>query len=183
MSAKSDSRIRVSKLCQFLLDIIEIYIPAIMLICLFVSFIVGIVFRYVFRDPQSWTFELSSISFLQFAILSGCFVQREDEHIVFDMIYARRSKRTQCIMRIVGGIIICFTASMLIPVSIQYVGTMLGLKTQIMKLPRWCVFICFPITFVIMDIRAFIRVIFDIKALVNKTYDKVYPKTRRANEA
>ena len=183
MSERSDISIRAPKLCRFFLNVIEVYIPAIMLMCLFIAFIVGIVFRYIFRDPQSWTYELSSISFLQFAILSSCFVQREDEHIVFDMIYARRSKRTQCIMRIIGGIIVCFTATALIPTSIQYVGTMLGLKTQIMKLPRWCVFTCFPITFIIMDIRALIRLVLDIKAFVNKSYDKTYPKAKEAKKA
>ena len=178
MSAKSDVAVRASKLCQILLNAIEIYIPAIMLICLFISFIVGIIFRYIFRDPQSWTYELSSISFLQFAILASCFVQREDEHIVFDMIYAKRSKRTQCIMRILGGFIVCFTATMLIPSSVKYVSTMLGLKTQIIKMPRWMVFSCFPITFIIMDIRALFRLVLDIRSLLTKNYDKVYPRAK-----
>lgn len=181
MSDRSDKKIRAFKPFGFLLDVIEIYIPAIMLICLFSAFIAGIVFRYILKDPQSWTFELSSISFLQIAILSACFVQREDEHIVFDMIYARRSKRVQCIMRIIGGVIVCLTASVLIPTSVSYVGTMLGLKTQIMKWPRWCVFVCFPVTFIIMDIRSFVRLVMDVRSFADKTYEKKYPGTKEAS--
>ena len=156
------------KFFYVLLDVIEVYIPAVMLLCLFTSFIAGIIFRYVFRNPQPWTFELSSISFLQLAILSACFVQRNDRHIVFDMIYSRASERTQCLMRIIGGIIICFTAAVLIPTSIKYSASMYGLKTQILKWPRSIVFVCFPVSFVIMEIRYLHKVIIDFMLLFNK---------------
>ena len=147
------------KIFNVLIDLIEVYIPAVMLLCLFTSFIAGIIFRYVFRNPQPWTFELSSISFLQLAILSGCFVQRNDRHIVFDMIYSKASERAQCLMRILGGIIICFTAAILIPISIKYVASMYGLKTQILKWPRYIIFICFPLSFIIMEVMIWIWMI------------------------
>lgn len=178
MSLNSEKKNRIRRLGNILLNIIEIYIPAIMLICLFVCFIVGIIFRYLLKDPQSWTFEMSSISFLQLAILSACFVQRRDEHIVFDMVYERRSKKVQCIMRIIGGVLVCITATLLIPPSVKYASSMIGLKTQILKWPRWCVFACFPIMFTILDIRALFRLICDCKAMVKQTYEKAYPKAK-----
>lgn len=173
----SGKKSRAIRLCYVFLNVIEIYIPAIMLMCLFASFIVGIIFRYVFRNPQPWTFELSTIAFIQFVMLSACFVQREDEHIVFDMIYEKMSCRTQCWMRIISGIIVCLTSSILIPVAIKYVGTMLGLTTQILKWPRWCVFVSFPLTFIIIAIRSFCRIVLDVKSLFSKSYKKLYPST------
>ena len=81
-------------------------------------------------------------------------------------------------MRIVGGIIISFTAAMLIPVSIQYVGTMVGLETQIIRFPRWCVFVCFPVTFIIMGLRTVVRLIIDIKSAFHHNYAKLYPQNK-----
>ena len=182
MDLRPENNNRIKKFGFTLLNVIEIYIPAIMLIVLFVCFIIGIVFRYIIKNPQSWTFELSSISFLQFAILSACLVQRDDEHIVFNMVYERRSARTQCAMRIFGGVIVCFTATLLIPNAIEYVHSMIGLKTQILQWPRWCVFVCFPITFIIMDIRTVVRLIQDIQSFVMGTYEKKYPRAKERVE-
>lgn len=164
------------------MNLIEIYIPAIMLICLFVSFVVGIVFRYVFKEPQPWTYELSTVTFLNLAILSGCFVQRKNEHIVFDMVYEKQNKKIQCIMRIVGELIICFTATVLVPTAVKYVCSMSGLKTQILKWPRWCIFVCFPTTFAIMDIRALVRLILDVRGYLNGSYERQIKKERNTTE-
>lgn len=167
-------------LCCTILDLVEIAIPAIMLLCLFVSFIAGIVFRYLLRDPQAWTFELSTVAFLQLTILSACYVQREDQHIAFDMIYERMSLKAQCLMRIIGNIVVVFTATMLIPAAIKYVGTMADLSTQVLKWPRWAIFVCLPLTFLIMDIRAGHRAVLDIGSYLKGTYKKEYPKTKGA---
>ena len=155
-------RMQVMKVCRLLLDIIEIYIPAIMLICLFTSFIIGVFFRYVLKNPQPWTFELSSISFLWFVVLSWCFVQRHDRHVAFDMVYENTTQKTQRFMRIFSGVIIFTTVTILIVTSIKYVYSMSNLKTQIMKLPRSYTFICFPIAFIILDIRILHNLLIDI---------------------
>ena len=154
-----------------------------MLLCLFTSFIVGIVFRYLFRNPQPWTYELSTIAFVQFAILSSCYVQRQDEHIVFDMIYEKMSSKTKCCMRIIGGILIVFAATLLIPASIKYVSGMFGLSTQIIKWPRWVVFACFPVVFFVLDVRTIRRLVLDCISYREKDYGKRYPVRKGEEKA
>ena len=86
---------------KLLKNIVEIYIPAIFFLTLFVSFLIGIIFRYVFDNPQSWTFELSSICYLAVAVLAWGIAHRTDGNVVFDMLYNRLSAKTQCILRII----------------------------------------------------------------------------------
>lgn len=165
---------QATKLCRLLFDIFEIYIPAIMLGCLFISFIIGVIYRYILKNPQPWTFELSSISFLWLAVLSWCFVERCNKHIVFDMMYEKMSKKTQCVMRILSSIIIFLTATILIYASIEYIDNMLNLKTQVMKWPRYFVFLCFPIALTLLNIRIMYKLSIDIRFLINgyKTVNK-----------
>lgn len=164
----------MKKKFKVLLDIIEIWIPVVMLLTLFVVFVLGVFYRYVVKDPKSWTYELSTVCFLSFVILSACYVQRQDKHIVFDMIFNKMSDKTQCIMRITSNCITALTCIILTPTTVHFLSSMQGLTTQILKIPRGLVFVCFLILFVSTAIRGCIRAAYDIKAFTNKTYTCQY---------
>lgn len=146
-------------------DILEIYIPAIMFMTLFITFVLGVVFRYVIKNPQSWTYELSSIAFLWVGILGWGLTHRENENVVFEMLYERCSERVQTFFRILSNLLIAITAGILIVPSITYLVDMLELSTQILKIPRYLVFLPFAVSFIIAFIRSTYRLIPDIKLL------------------
>ena len=155
---------------QILLDVIELYIPAVTFLTLFVSFIIGIFFRYVVKDPQSWTYELGSIMFLTTVLLAGCIADRNGEHVVFDMIYNAKSPKTQCVMRILTNLMIVVFLVIVFPASIRYLISFKKVVTPIMKIPQYLVFVSFPILFLDLIIRATCRLAADVRAFINKTY-------------
>lgn len=155
---------------QILLDVIELYIPALMFLTLFSSFIIGIFFRYIMKDPQSWTYELGSITFLSTVLLAGCIADRNGEHVVFDMIYNAKSLKIQCVMRIISNLMIVVFLSIIFPASIRYLVSFKKVVTPIMKIPQYLVFISFPILFIDLIIRAACRLYADIRAFINKSY-------------
>ena len=159
-----------------LLDLLEIHLPSIIFILLFLSFLIGIFARYILKNPQSWTFEFSSICYLAVGILSWGIAHRTDEHVVFDMLYEKLSSKAQCILRIISNIVMAVTAALLIYPSITYMQGMAGLTAQIIKIPRYIIFLPFTISFTVAFVRSAYRAITDIRSFVKKNYVQQYGK-------
>ena len=158
-------------LWSWLLDILEIYSPAVLFMILFICFLVGIFFRYVVKNPQSWSFELSTVAFLGSVILAGCLADRHGEHISFDMIYDRRSEKTKTIMRIISNALVFVFLGVAFPASVRFILSFNNLTTPIMKIPQTLVFCCFPVLLVDLIIRSGVRLVMDIRKLVHPAND------------
>ena len=166
----------IQKLISFINNLIEIYIPSAAFIMLFVSFIIGIIWRYILKDPQSWTFEVSSICYLAVGILSWGIAHRTEEHIVFDMLYLKCSPAVQCVMRIISNLMISITSILLIAPSVSFMEGMKNLTTQIIHIPRYLVFLPFAISFFAAFLRSGYRCALDIYAFYLKDYKQLYGK-------
>ncbi len=164
-----------------LLDVIEVYIPSVAFIVLFIAFLFGIIFRYVLKDPQTWTFEVSRISFLWAAILAACIADRDENHVIFDMIYVKTSLKVQCLMRIISNLLIIVFISWLTPFTVQYLMKMNTQPTSILKIPMSLVFIPFLVLFICTIVRALHRLILDIQAFRKKTYVQTYNRKEGAS--
>lgn len=162
------------RIFNFTQKMIEFYIPSISLMLLLLSFIIGIISRYIFKDPQTWTYELNSIAFYVTSLFSTCLVSRNNQNVVFDMIYNKFSDRTKCIMRIVSNLLICLFAIVLLPYSIKFLFSLKGLSTQVIKMPRWLPFIGFCIMLITTILYFFIRLILDINSFRSKSYIENY---------
>lgn len=158
----------IKKAEKIITNIVEFYIPVLLLLVLFFSFIYGIAFRYLFKNPQSWTYEISTICYLSFVVLSACYVQRVDQHICFDMFFNKMNNKIRLIMQALSNIIVCITSTILTPASIKYIRSMKNLTSQILKIPRGLIFVCFFILFFSTAIRTGIKAFYNIKELLVK---------------
>ena len=59
-----------------------------MYMALVVLFVAGVVMRYVFNNPLTWSDELSVILMLWMTFWSAAFVVPEREHVSFDLVYS-----------------------------------------------------------------------------------------------
>lgn len=143
-------------------NLVEQYYPALCLIILFLSFLIGIFSRYILKNPQAWTYELSTVCFVNLVVASWPYVQREHRHIVFDMFYEKQSGRTKRIMRIIGNTLIALSAAALLPAACSYLYDMKDLTTQVIHMPRWLVFICFALSFALSTARSILDVADDL---------------------
>jgi TRAP-type C4-dicarboxylate transport system permease small subunit len=155
-------------------DFLEVDLPAALFVVLFVSFLIGIFWRYVLRDPQSWTFELSNVSFLMVALLTSCTAQRKEDHVVFDLFYNHQKPKTQNIMRIISNSLIVLFLAIAIPPSALALWKMRMTTTQVLMIPRALVFLPYVILFVITVLRYTFRTILDILALKDATFQQRY---------
>jgi len=167
---------KVKKAAKFLLDLLDMHIPAILFLVLFACFLLGVFFRYVLKEPQSWTFELSTICYLSVGVLSWGLAQREDENVVFDMLYNKLSLKTKCILRIISNSLITATAALLIGPSVNYIMSMAGLRAQTLPIPRGVIFVPFTVSFAMATARSLYRLILDVRAFRNGDYVQSYGK-------
>lgn len=163
----------LKKFARLFADFIEIHLPIAIFVALFLAFLINVFFRYVVRNPQPWTFELSIIAFVIVGLLGSCTAYRKEDHVVFDLLYTRLDPRGQSVLRMLSYVLVIVMFSAAIPGSVWYL-LRLRAVTSIMRIPLRFVFVSFPILLASTVLRSAYRLVLDIKAFKRKTYVQTY---------
>ena len=164
---------KIQKTARILADIFEVYIPITVFLMLFFAFLINVIFRYVVKNPQNWTFELSVNAFVIIGLLGACVAYRREDHVVFDLLYTRLDARGQNLLRIISSVIVVLFFSVAVYPSVRYL-IRLRAVTPIMKIPMRFIFATFPILLISTILRSLRRLILDIRTLKDKTYNQKY---------
>jgi TRAP-type C4-dicarboxylate transport system permease small subunit len=155
----------LKKVGKAAIDTIEVYIPFMAFLALFIVFILGIVFRYFFK-PLTWTLELSLLCFIWTALLGGIYAKRDNSHVMFTMVYDYVSHKTQLWMRIIGNLLLVISFSIAFMPSVRYVLFMGYKKSNVLKIPMDLAFSPFIIFLAFLIVRYAIDVYHDIRLLL-----------------
>ena len=90
-------------------DVVEIYLPVAAFLIMFVTFILQVFFRYVIRQPLTWTQEIIVIGFIWTVIFGACYTMRSGSHVKFTLIYDRLTPKKAAVTRLLGNVIIIIT--------------------------------------------------------------------------
>ena len=164
---------KLKKAGRWFIDFIEVYLPIAVFIMMFAAFMINIIFRYVVRNPQSWTFEFSVNAFVVVGLLGACAAYRKEDHVIFDLAYARLKPRSQSIMRMISYVIVIVFFSIALPQTIMRIWKNPAV-TSILRIPDRLLFMCFPILLISTVFRSVYRLALDIKAFRNRTYVQTY---------
>ena len=164
---------QLKKVARGFADFIEVYLPITVFVMMFLAFLTNVFFRYVLRNPQNWTFELSVNAFVVVGLLGACATYRREDHVVFDLLYTRLSPKGQNILRMVSYTIVIAFFLFAIPASAWYLWRLRAV-TSIMGIPDRFIFLCFPILLISTVLRSAYRLALDIKAFRNKSYVQGY---------
>ena len=148
---------------RFLVNVIEVYVPVITFVVLFLSFMTQIVARYFFR-PLLWPEELSLMCFVWTALLGGIYAKREHGHVAFTMLYDAVKPRTQAWMRIVGNAMMLFAFIIAFVPSWGYVSFMGYKKSDVLLIPMNIVFMPFMVFLADMIIGVAIDIVVDVRS-------------------
>lgn len=109
-------------------------VAALMLGVMFVSFLITILFRYVFNWPSGWASELSAVMWVWLVLWGAAFVLREREEIRFDIIYGSVSPKLRRIFTLVtaAGVVGLFGLSL--PAVWDYVTFMKVQSTSYLRI-------------------------------------------------
>ena len=163
----------LKKVARCLADVLEVYLPIAVFVALFLVFLTNIFCRYILKDPQNWTFEFSTYSFLVVGLLGACVAYRKEDHVIFDLAYAKLKPKGQNIMRMLSYVIVIVFFLVAIPECIVSLAR-LPPVTSIMKIPERIIFMSFPILLVSTVCRSAYRLVMDIQAFRNRTYVQTY---------
>jgi TRAP-type C4-dicarboxylate transport system permease small subunit len=165
---------QTKKIAKVFADLFEIYIPVVTFVLLFLVFLLNVFFRYIIKSPQNWTFEFSVNAFVIVGLVGSCIAYRNEDHVVFDLLYSRISIKGQNVLRIISYLLIIIFFSIAIPPSFVYLWKLRTFVTPIMKIPVSIIFLSFPILLISSVIRSVYRLALDIKSYKDKVYIQQY---------
>lgn len=151
-------KITLKPVGKFLLDIVELYIPTLAFVTLFLSFMTQIVNRYFFK-PLTWPEELSLLCFIWVALLGGLYAKRSETHVSFGMVYDLLKPRGKARMRIAGSLLLLVAFAIAVKPCWEYVQAMGYRKSDVLKIPiNWAYF-----PFVVFLVDMIVRLALDIR--------------------
>jgi TRAP-type C4-dicarboxylate transport system permease small subunit len=154
----------IKKIANFILDVVEKYLPMTIFSILFLTFILQIFCRY-FLVPLTWPMELTLICFVWTALLGGLFAKRTDDHVSFSMIYDAVTPKSQLYMRLVGNTLLFLSFSIALYPSYDYVLFMGFKKSNVLQIPMDVAFSPFLVFLAFMLGRIGKDILIDLKIL------------------
>jgi TRAP-type C4-dicarboxylate transport system permease small subunit len=96
-------------------------VSVILLMTVFISFILQIVFRYILGWPLGWTSEVSTLAWVWLILWGAAFVVSEPDEIRFDILYSVVSDRTRRAFAVVTGVALVLLFGVSLPAVVDYV--------------------------------------------------------------
>ncbi len=140
-----------------ILDFFETGVTSVAFIIIFISFMISILSRYVFRIPVTWTYEISILGYMWTMFFGVGKAMDNDEHVVFSLVYDKMSpKRKKFALILYNVLLVVLLLISFIPcVQAMLKSTM---KTGVLKLPYKIVFSPFFFMMVEIIIKAALKV-------------------------
>lgn len=110
-------------------------VAVVFLAVMFITFIIQIVFRYIFNWPVGWAAEVSIVMWLWVVLWGAAFVLSESEEVRFDIIYSNVSVKVRQIFTVITGAALVFLYSISVPASYSYVSFMKVERSAYLKIP------------------------------------------------
>ena len=144
---------------------------AALLAIMFLSFMVQIVFRYVFNWPTGWAFELSLITWLWLVPFGAAFVVTEREEIRFDLIYGSMGAKLRRVTAIVTGLFLLVIYTWSLPAIMDYVLFMKVQKTSYLDIRFDWLYAVYPVFAVAAIVRYVWIVVNAIRGKAPEAFD------------
>jgi TRAP-type C4-dicarboxylate transport system permease small subunit len=156
---------RLKSVFMILLDVVELYMPMLAFLTIFVCFMIQIVSRYFFT-PLMWPEELALLSFLWAALLGALYAKRHDSMVAFSMVYDAVGPGGQLWMRLIGNALIIVAFSFSFKPSLDYVLFQGFKKSGVLRIPMDLAYSAYIIFLVDIIIRYVVDLAGDVRKLL-----------------
>lgn len=121
------------------------------------TFMIGVISRYVFHHPVEWADEIVLVTYLWSMFLAAAFTVTVKENVAFDMIYTALSQRWQRVFVVAGSGLIAGLLLYALPAVYAYVAFLTRERTPVLELPLNLVYSCIVVFFAVTVAREFWR--------------------------
>ncbi len=180
----------LKKIGRFIRNCVELYIPIVAFVALFLIFCFQVFMRYIANDPQSWTLEVEQMCFLWLVLLGACFAQREKAHVSFTLLYDMLGVKGKALTAMLGNLVIAVTFAVAFIPSLRYIWGLMSRAqvTSILKIPKtlvffpYVIFLGFILVYSLLDIYEEIRVLQGDQRYINKMLNEGKSEAEQAVE-
>lgn len=162
------SKNKFQRAYNIICDICEVYLPSLIFIFMFLSYVVLIVYRYVFKASFDWLYELNIMSFMWCGIFAASYGSRTDTHVKFTILYDRLPEKMKLALDIVTNLAIVVTFSIIFPKAWKNLLFQGVRKSSILKIPYDLVFAPFISFMVLTVLHHLILLVKNILTLAGK---------------
>ena len=124
---------------------------------MFAGFVIGIVARYVFNSPISWTNELCVVAYVWIVFWTSDILIRERQHIIFDVVYGLFPPRTRRVLAIFVTLSLALVFLAALPGTVDYILFLRIRHSTLLHLPMQFVFGSFLIFLIAAVVSALRR--------------------------
>lgn len=179
------------KIGRFIRNCVELYIPIVAFVALFLIFCFQVFMRYIVNNPQSWTLEVEQMCFLWLVLLGACFAQREKAHVSFTLLYDMLGVKGKALTAMLGNLLIAVTFAVAFIPSLRYIWGLMSRAqvTSILKISKtlvffpYVIFLGFILVYSLLDIYEEIRVLQGDQRYINKMLNESKSEAEQAVEA
>ena len=139
------ARRRLRAYARILLDIVEVYLPTISFLLMFIFFNLQIFFRYALNNPLEWTWEGTIISYIWTILFAAGIATRNHAHVKFTMIYDMMSPRVQTLFRLAGDTLVVVAFILIALPSYSFIDFMKIKKSAVFQIPFRIIYMPFMV--------------------------------------
>ncbi|WP_320128670.1 TRAP transporter small permease subunit [uncultured Sphaerochaeta sp.] len=164
---------KLNKGFEYICNFIEITIPTICFIILFISYILLIFYRYIFHASIQWLNEISWISYLWSAVFALSIGGRTGDNVRFTIVYDHCSDLVKKIFRIVGNLLVTCLFIVTIPKVWEAIDFLSIKKSPIIGIPFNILYMPFFLFMVLTTIYCLKPLIGDVASFF-KPHEEVF---------
>jgi len=151
-----------------ILDLVEIRLTTLIFFLLIVSVSIEVFSRYVLNKPTPKFFELSIYTFVWSIYLGAALAKRYNQHIRFDILYRKFSRRTQLFIDTFFDALTTLVFLIILIPSIEYTIWNYRIKASALRIPWTYLLLCFPIFVSLILIHNLRDIVRNVRELLGK---------------
>jgi len=149
-------------------DLLEVHFATLVFFLLLISVAIEVFARYVLNNPLPKFFELSIYSFVWIIYLGAALAKRYNQHIRFDILYRKFSRRTRLFVDTFFDILTNIAILFLLLPCIKYTIWNYRIKASALRIPWTYLLLCFPIFVSLILIHNSRDIVLNVRELLGK---------------
>lgn len=129
------------------------WVTTAMFFAIFAIYLAGIAARYLFSAPIAWSDELAMIVFIWCMFLTDAFVNRDSDHVGFDILWERLGPGGRRVTGLLQTGLFGILFALAFPTIVDYVMFLWREQTAALQWRLDVVYVCFVIYFAMMIVR------------------------------
>ena len=130
---------KIKSIIKKITDFFGVAVVSVSFLLIFITFLLTIFSRYLFKTPITWSYEISVLAYMWTMFFGVGKAMEYDEHVVFSLVYDKRSPKGKMLYLVIYNAMLVFLLTITFIPSLQSLLSK-RIVTGVLKLPYKVVF-------------------------------------------